>query len=278
MRSVAYTIRNEGAGMALLDFLAGHLEISRKRAKQLLDRRCVFVNRKRVWMARHTLARGDVIEAHLLEEHEQKGGGPPDLLHQDPDYLILNKRAGVVSNGENSAESELRRRLGDPAVRAAHRLDRDTSGCLLFARNELAFDRVVSLFRRHRVRKTYHALVVGLLNTPGRTIQSPVDGEQAITKLRTLDSNRAASHLLVSIETGRTHQIRRHLSGLGHPVLGDGQYGLQAGMADAARAAPRQMLHAYSLDFRHPVTEVRVHAIAPLPGDFRELLRHLRLT
>ena len=263
--------------MPLIDFLAIRLSVSKRQAKDLLNTRSVFVNRRRVWMAKHELRLNDNVE---VQEPEGAPVVPNrlDTLYEDDDYVIVDKRPGMLSNGLNSVESSLREHLRLPTLVAAHRLDRDTSGCLLMAKSARAFDNVLPLFRRHDVKKTYHVIAARRMDPPEQTITAPIDGELAVTHLRTLDANRDASHLQVAIDTGRTHQIRKHLDHIRHPVIGDRHYGTRSAASDKALQVGRQMLHASSIDFIHPTTHRRVFAKAPLPRDFRNALRAFNLT
>jgi 23S rRNA pseudouridine1911/1915/1917 synthase len=136
---------------------------------------------------------------------------------------------------------------------------------------------MLPLFRDRRVAKTYHAIVVGRVTQRSHTLRRPIEGCDAVTHWRVLDSNAVASHLLVRIETGRTHQIRRHMEEIGHPVLGDRNYGTAEPLPAVLRAVPRQMLHAAGLRFARPVTGQRVRVDAPLPEDFTAWLKRLGL-
>ncbi|MDD5677241.1 MAG: RluA family pseudouridine synthase [Kiritimatiellae bacterium] len=270
-------VRLSDHGSTLMAFLAAHLQLSNHKAKALLDARRVFVNGQRVWMARHRLDPGDHVEI-------QEGwvAGPvvsrDVVLYAKGDYLIANKPPGLLANGPQSLESGLRRLLGNPALTAVHRLDRDTSGCLLFAQKSEAEALIKPLFVQHRIRKMYHAIVSGHVSEREQEITHPIDHRSARTLVRTLDANRLASHLWIELETGRTHQIRRHLVAIGHPLLGDQQYATRREVSSQERAVRRQMLHAYELAFRHPVTSEPVHARAPLPEDFAACLRKFGLT
>jgi len=243
----------------------------------LLDARRVFVNGQRVWMARHRLDPGDRVEIQ-----EGLAAGPvvsrEAVLYESDDYLIANKPPGLLANGPQSLEFGLRRLLGNPALTAVHRLDRDTSGCLLFAQQADAEARIRPLFVQHRIRKMYHAIVSGYVSDPEQEITFPLDHRSARTLVRTLDANKRSSHLWIELETGRTHQIRKHLVAIGHPLLGDQQYATRREVSPQERAIRRQMLHAYELAFRHPVTGQPVHAKAPLPDDFTACLRQFGLT
>lgn len=270
-------IRREQNGQPLLDVLERHQGTSRRKAKQLLDEHRVFVNGRRVWMARHAVRTGDRVEIQDSAPRPP-ASAPVRVLYEDEHYLVADKPTGLLSNGPDSLEEALRLRFPDQDLLAVHRLDRETSGCNLFARGAAARDAMLPLFKGHAVTKTYHALVKGRVPRELVEIRSPVDGQPAVTHLRILDANARASHLMLKIETGRTHQIRVHLQCARFPVLGDKVYLTRALPEDWMRQVPRQMLHAVRLAFRHPATGVMVRITAPLPADFRQCLRALKLT
>jgi 23S rRNA pseudouridine1911/1915/1917 synthase len=278
MKTPNFTVKRGEAAVRLVDFLARELATSKKKSKALLDGRHVFVNGRRVWMARHMLKAGDRIEVAGAPPGERRNG--PDklrVLHEDEDFLVINKPPGLLSNGNGSVEALLREQRGCPALRAAHRLDRDTSGCLLIARSNTAFDLAVSLFRERRVHKTYHAIATGQVERSEREVRKALEGQRALTRYRVLDATEEASHLLVSIGTGRTHQIRQHLHQEGHPVLGDRRYGTGGKLPQKARQVRRQMLHASSLAFTDRVRGTSLRTTSPLPPDFRKTLRSFGL-
>lgn len=260
--------------MPLIDFLAEALGGSRRAAKRRLDARTVFVNGRRIWMARHPLKRGDVVELVAAVPRATKDARP---LYQDGDYLVVNKPAGITSTGANSLESRLRSERSDTAWAAVHRLDRDTTGCLLFARGERARARAVEAFRRGTVLKIYEAIVLGRMPDGITRLDAPIEGRTAVTRIAVQARGAAASWLRVQIETGRTHQIRRHLFGAGYPVLGDRAYGTARPLDAALREVPRPMLHALRLELPHPGTQGRIAARAPRPSDFDAWLRKLGL-
>jgi RluA family pseudouridine synthase len=276
MKSTILTV-SSSAGATLQDFLASKLGLSRNRAKSLLDNRAVLVNRRRVWMARHIVENGDVIEVVGSEQPDRAFVDIPVLL-EDRDYLVVGKPAGILANGPDSAESLLRESRGEPSLRVTHRLDRDTSGCLLFARGDKAFENAVALFRERKVGKTYRTIVAGRMESARRDIAFPLDGLTARTRIRSISTNMEASYLEAIIETGRTHQIRRHLAMVGHPVLGDRQHGTRLAVSDRQMTIPRQMLHAYVLAFPNPSDGHILRAHAPLPNDFKECLARFRLS
>lgn len=264
------------AGTPLVEWLARRMATSRKQAKRTLDGRSVFVNRRRVWMAQHRLAAGDTVEVTGIRPPGRDARAPNlAILHDSHDVLVINKPAGITTNGPGGAEELLRRAHG--SAWAVHRLDRDTTGCNLFARSPETRDRLVALFGERAVAKTYRVLAVGTVEPRARSIDTPIDGLSAHTELRVIRSNRVASYLEARIETGRTHQIRKHLRDIGHPVAGDRVYLTERLDHPHLRALPRQMLHAHSLRWSDPLTGAVVDVQAPLPPDFAGALHRLGL-
>ena len=265
----------------LARFLADRLHLSLRAARRLLDERRVFVNQRPVWMARHPLRKGDTV-AVLLPAFAAPALPPiPSrlpLLWEGEGIGVVNKPAGLLSNGPDSVEHLLQLQRQCPTLRVAHRLDKDTTGCLLFAEDQDRFDVLVALFRTGRIEKTYQAIVRGRMDGEG-TIARPLEGQRAITRFRVLDSGREASHLILRIETGRTHQIRKHLAMIGHPVLGDRQYGTFETAMTPTYIPPRPLLHAFRLEFplRRKGTVQTIRVEAPYPADFREAMKVLRL-
>ncbi|MFC1462541.1 pseudouridine synthase [Verrucomicrobiota bacterium] len=278
MKKSRFKVRQEELRTSLRDFVAARMGLSKRKAKELLDTRGVFVNGKRVWMARHSLAPGDVVEISGDPVRLRRSADVIEVLHEDPDYIVVDKPAGMLSNGEDSVEEFLRSERGEELLSAAHRLDLDTTGCLLLARSSSALEEAVKLFRKRCVQKTYHAIAAGRVAPPVREISTPLRGHPATTRLRTLDANSSATHLTVRIKTGRTHQIRKHLASIHNPVLGDRHYGTGERLSPKHMAVGRQMLHASSLEFEHPRTGKKIRAKARLPRDFRRCLKAFRLS
>ena len=274
MKKQTFSISFEDEGR-LFDVLARKLGVSKKRAQALIDAKQVLVNGKRIWIRRHLLKEDDVVE---VIDWERRIDPPKHLrtLWSDADYLVAEKPPYVIVNAaKGSLEERLREQEKNPAILAVHRLDKETSGCVLFARSPEAKKAMIPLFRGHDVIKVYRAVVIGSFPRKWTEIHSDLDGYVATTLVKVLDGNKHASYLELRIETGRTHQIRRHLADKRHPVLGDKQY---AGVGnETSLAQPRQMLHAHRLVFRHPRTGETVRATAPLPADFRRCLKELKL-
>lgn len=264
-------------GRTLQEFLCERLGCSRKQAKRVLDGRFVFVNRQRVWMARHPLEAGDLVEVRSPAAQAPAAPAALRVLHEDDDYLVVDKPAGLLANGPRSAEALLRTSLRNEGLEAVHRLDRDTSGCFLLAKSHAAFEAMVQVFQERAVTKVYLAIACGRMAHGSRTLRTPIDGQEAVTHLRTMRTSRFATLLQLRLETGRTHQIRRHLAADGHPLAGDKQYQTAVLKDDELRRVPRQMLHAGRLSFTHPRTGQVVDAEAPLPLDFVAAKRELGL-
>jgi 23S rRNA pseudouridine1911/1915/1917 synthase len=272
-----YRIRPASNGNSLVEFLRATFRVSGRQAKALLDNRDVFVNGQRVWMARHRLQTGDIVRVARLPDGARSRPLKIRILERGPGFLVADKPAGLLADGEFSVESVLRAQCAIPALQAVHRLDRDTSGCLLVATAPDAHAALVAQFREREVMKLYHAIVHGRIGAPERRITQAIDGQPAVSLLRVLDRGRQATHVRVRIESGRTHQIRIHLMAIHHPILGDRQYADKRAIEEHRLAVPRQMLHAAKLHFQDPATGRIVRAESPLPPDFRACLRAQRL-
>jgi 23S rRNA pseudouridine1911/1915/1917 synthase len=218
---------------------------------------------------------------------------PLSILYEDGDILVLNKAAGEVVHpapGHRTGTlvhailahcSDLAGVGGKLRPGVVHRLDKDTSGVLLVAKNDLAFRRLQEQFKGREVRKTYLALVAGRLAQPRGVVDAPIGrdpkqrkrmavvswGRPAVTRYRVLRAVGDASLLEVQPLTGRTHQIRVHLAFLGHPVVGDAVYARRG----LPRIAPRQFLHAWRIAFRHPTSDEEIEFRAPLPPDLLDV-------
>jgi 23S rRNA pseudouridine1911/1915/1917 synthase len=227
---------------------------------------------------------------------------PVTIRFSDDRVLAVSKPAGLVTHPAAGHPSgtlvNALLALGGPladrdSIRPGivHRLDRDTSGLLLIAKDDAARDYLVDAIRSRRVQRIYLALVLGRPPSETGTIEAPVgrhpanrrlmavvdSGRPAVTHYRTLDSSASASLLEVSLETGRTHQIRVHLTHLGHPVVGDRAYGGGGGTA-ATLGLARPFLHARRLVFPHPDDDRMVTVDDPLPPDLGAVLERAGLS
>ncbi len=233
---------------------------------------------------------------------------PLDIVHRDQDILILNKPAGlVVHPGAGCHDGTVLNALlhhfpetaSLPRAGIVHRLDKDTSGLMVTALNAEAQNRLVKAISRHEVIREYEAVVCGHM-TAGGTVDKPIGrhprirtcmavvpegcGKEAVTRYRVVEKFRAHTRLRLRLETGRTHQIRVHMSSIGHSLVGDQQYGdpsrlLRRATPEFSRflaTFPRQALHAARLGLTHPVTGEYVQFETELPQDMQDLLAMLR--
>ena len=284
----------------LQDFLALKFALSRRTAKAMIDGRSVWVNRKCVWIARFALRTGDLVEipsqvvkgavrqakavGRETGDARRDGAGASSpaqakrhvrVIWQNDNYLICDKPAGLVScDDPKSVETILREQENVPTLEAVHRLDRDTTGCLLFAKNHAALVAAVEVFKTHKVSKVYHAISAGSFKFAHQIVDTPLDGQPAVSKVTREAISADASFLRVRIETGRTNQIRRHLASIRYPIIGDRVFGLKNVRDPRLMQVPRQMLHASTLTLPDPLTpHAEIKAQSPLPADFRTALR-----
>jgi 23S rRNA pseudouridine1911/1915/1917 synthase len=281
------------ARLRLDQFLAKRLpEFSRSRLQQLIRDRFVRLNNSTT-RPRHIVRGGDKIE--LTEPPPEKietlpEAIPLEILFEDDDLIIINKPAGlVVHPGAGHREHTLVNALlnhcaalsgigGKERPGIVHRLDKETSGCLVVAKNDVTHRDLSKQFAARTVEKIYLALVAGKLPKTAGVIEEKIGrhpvhrkrmsattlrGRAAKTEYRVVRSSDRVSLVECRLYSGRTHQIRVHLHHLGHPVLGDKVYAPRL-----AKDFPRQMLHAWKLGFRHPRTEEWKSFEAPLPDDF----------
>ena len=313
----SFIVSKEQSGQRLDLFLRNVIaDLSRSHFKKLIRENLVLVNGVAAKPSYETRA-GDLIAAKVPGEAPGESLTPEpmhlEILFEDGDLLIVNKPPGlVVHPGAGHAEGTLVHGLLAHSPRLAvqgsplrpgivHRLDKDTSGALAIAKSERAYLNLVRQFKERGVRKQYLALVYGspaqgegeISSLLGRhpTHRKKITvlenrGRKALTRWRVEKSWGETSLLRVEIETGRTHQIRVHLSHIGHPVVGDETYGGGKRRAKNVKTAPvrdlllgiqRQMLHAIRLEFAHPATGAPVLVNALLPDDFRELVETLDL-
>lgn len=300
-----------------LAMLAGDA-LSRSRVKALVEDKQVLVNGKICDDASAKVCDGDEITLHIPEVVDaipKPENIPIDVVYEDDDLLVINKAAGMVvhpgaGNPNGTLVGALLYHCGDslsgiggvrrPGI--VHRLDKDTSGLMVVAKNDRAHQGLAAQLSDRSLSRIYHALVwkeptpiKGTINVPiGRhqtsrirmSVRSHTMGREAITHYLRQETFRGIASLVTcQLETGRTHQIRVHMQHLGHPLLGDQLYGLppqeqkslmnRGGYEEAEREAvlgfPRQALHAAEMHFIHPSTDEEMVFEAPAPRDFEDL-------
>jgi 23S rRNA pseudouridine1911/1915/1917 synthase len=284
-------VPEHAAGVRLDSFLAEHLG-SRARAQALIQDGRVTVD-GRPKRKRHLVAAGEVIEVDEppWEAFAVGAAAPFRVAYEDEHLLIVDKPAGVVVHpARGNWSGTLAQALeglaagGEEGWRAGivHRLDRDTSGLLVVAKDDAVHRALKALLVARRLRREYLALIEGRLDARAGTIEAPI-GRSRRDRLRmSIDTDaprEARTHFTVErffpraslvrvvLDTGRTHQIRVHMQAIGHPVFGDRQYG---GRRDYG--LDRQFLHAARLEFSHPVSGEAVVAESPLPADLARAL------
>jgi len=264
---------------------------SRGYFQRLIKSGSVTVNKKNV-TPHYRVRQGDEIELTHIDEKKALVSEkiPLDILYEDKDVLVLNKPPGlVVHPAAGHWTGTLLNALAGYAdgkfmPLLVHRLDKDTSGVIIVAKNERAKNSLVKQFQHRAVKKTYLAAVNGEILEQNGLIEAPLgrSGEDrkkievgplakkmAVTEFTVIKRTREFSLLEVRPVTGRTHQIRSHLAYIGHPVLGDVTYGGPERIG--GYTFPRQMLHAYRVSFNHPGTGKRLECSAPLPPDMAQL-------
>ncbi len=276
-------------------------DLSRVMVQKLIEEKQILVNEKSVKTS-YTVQKGDKITITIPEAKEttlKPQDIPLDIVYEDDDILVVNKAKGMVvhpaaGNPEgtlvNAVMAHCKGNLsgigGELRPGIVHRLDKDTSGLLIVAKNDKAHIQMSKQIQDREVKKIYIALVRGIISENEATINMPIGrsmqdrkkmavtkkGKEAITHFQVLERFDKYTLLKVKIDTGRTHQIRVHMAEIGHPVVGDMLYS----NGKNEFGVEGQMLHATSLDFKHPVTQKPLHLEAPLPEYFEEVLKQLK--
>ena len=290
-------VSDEETGERIDSFLSGKTEFTRTRIQQLIKERNIMVNGKAT-KSSYKIEKDDeiVIEVPEAETTEIKPENIKiDIVYEDSYIVVINKQAGLVvhpAHGHYSGTlvnailyhiKDLSGINGEIRPGIVHRLDKDTSGLIVIAKNDKVHVTLTEMFQEKKIRKTYLAILKGKLNKSegkvvtqiGRdkndrkkmtVIDDITKGKTAITNYRVISQNSLFTLVKVNIETGRTHQIRVHMRHLGYPILGDSVYGRKDN-------EKRQMLHAYRLEFLHPVTGNPMEFIGEIPEDFQRALK-----
>lgn len=298
MKTFEFTVGEEGAEKRVDQYLAKALagEASRTEIQRVIKEHGVILNRKPLARSNAVLKKGDELVIRFDEPQRlapRPADLPLDIVYEDDDLMVINKSTGVVVhpapghrqdtivNALLASGRDLSDAGGADRPGVVHRLDKDTSGLLIIAKNNHAHRKLSRMFQERSIEKTYHAIVAGKVGFEQGLIEASIGrhpkerrkmavssasaAREAFTEYRVLKRFRYSSYLEVKLLTGRTHQIRVHFAHIGHPVLGDAMYG-------GPGKYPRMALHAFRLRFEHPDGRKQVACEAPLPEDFLAML------
>ena len=296
MEKIVVDIEN----MRLDSYIASKYDISRTMVQKLIEEGNVLVNEKEKKIS-YKVQIGDNIKINIPKPQEtniKPENIPIEIVYEDNDIIVVNKPKGMVVHPANGnpdgtlvnaimaiCKGSLSGIGGEIRPGIVHRLDKDTSGLLIIAKNDRAHVNMSNQIKNREVKKIYIALVRGNVNEEEATINMPIgrstkdrkkmavrkDGKEAITHFKVLKRYSKYTLLEVKIDTGRTHQIRVHMSEIGHPIIGDMVY--SNGKNEFSVSG--QMLHAKSLDFKHPITGKDMHLEADLLQYFKDVLDKL---
>ena len=283
-------------------FLSEELnEYTRSFMQKLIEDSMIEINGLSKIKSSYKLKGSEVITVNIPENEElniEAEDIPLDIIYEDSHLVVINKAAGMCVhpapghlNGTlvNALLFHIKGLSGINGVARpgiVHRLDMDTSGLIIVAKSDEAHQKLVEMFQNKSIKKTYVALLKGKLTKKRGRIESLIgrhhvdrkkmavvdrNGKSAITHYEVMESNELNTLVKVSIETGRTHQIRVHMKYLGFPIDGDEVYG-RGGLG------ARQMLHAYQLEFNHPITGEKIELIGKLPADFCETMEKMGIS
>lgn len=296
-------IKDDELGERLDKILANHMpDYTRSYIHQLFEEQLIVIKNYNKKIKPSTKLKKSVeITVNIPEDKELDIRAQDisiDIVYEDQDMVIINKAPDMVvhpapGNYEGTLVNAVMYHIKDlssingvirPGI--VHRLDKDTSGLIIIAKNDQSHLKLVDMFKDKTIEKTYLAIINGIpRNKTGRIEnligRNPKDrkkmaiveknGKTAISNYEILSSKDNYSLVRVKIETGRTHQIRVHMKSIGHVIVGDQVYG------NSSKLAKRQMLHAYNLKFNHPITGLKLDITGPLPVDFSNLLNGLGL-
>lgn len=297
-----YIVSQEEKGKRLDAYIPSvDLDITRTSAQRLIEDGNILVNGKNAKVS-YKIQENDKISVEIPKpkQIELKAQDIPiEIIYEDSDIIVVNKPKGMVVHPANGnpdgtlvnaimaiCKDSLSGIGGEIRPGIVHRIDKDTSGLLIVAKNDNAHVKMSEQIKNHEVKKTYIALVRGVLKKNEATIDMPIgrstsdrkkmavnkNGKNAITHIKVLKRFDKYTLLQVNIETGRTHQIRVHLSHIGYPIVGDYTYSNGKNEFDVVG----QCLHAQKLEFKHPITQKDMCLEAELPQYFKDILDKLK--
>lgn len=286
-----YKVSPEHAGFVLETYLKQILQYSGRKIQKLTRKKGILLNGKAVFMQKK-VKQGDTLR--VLNSEDTAYGVTPEqgnieILYEDDYMIVVNKPAhqlvhptGQTTNGTlaNYLAYELAQRKVVCTVRPVHRLDRETSGCIIFAKDSRSQFILEQQLKDRTLKRTYWALVKGIVTPATGIINAPIgphpsqqnrravhpQGEEAITHYRIIENFANTSLVELTLDTGRTHQIRLHLAHIGYPIIGDGMYGIRTPWMK------RQALHAISISFTTIKDKQQVTIQGPLPTDFNQAI------
>jgi len=286
-----YKISSEHAGLTVEHYMKQIVTLSGRKIQKLTRQKGILLNNKGVYL-QQKIKSGDILRVLVLVDTDygvQLEQGDITILYEDAHMLILNKPpyqlvhpTGQTTMGTlaNFLAYHFHQQGIISTVRAVHRLDRETSGCILFAKDSHSQFILEQQLKARTLKRTYLALVQGIADPAQGTIDAPIghhpklsnrreinkQGEEAITHYRTVRTLSDASLLELTLDTGRTHQIRLHLAHLGYPIIGDAMYGVRSPFIR------RQALHATSIRFNRISDHQLITVDAPLPEDIARVI------
>ena len=299
---IELTVEDHEAGVRIDAYLRAHTELSRSRIAALMQEGALTVDGQTQTKPAAKTESGQVLRLTVPQARPVDIAAqdiPLDILYQDSDVVVVNKPCGMVVHPAAGNESgtlvnallhhvrDLSGIGGEMRPGIVHRLDKDTSGLILIAKNDRAHIALSEQFKQRSMEKHYRAVAFGHFAQEHGLIDAPIarhpvdrkkmavvpDGKPSKTEWTVIELLKGATFLDVHLLTGRTHQIRVHMQSIGHPLLGDQVY---APNLKTSVRIPRLMLHAYSLAFTHPATGERMTLVAPLPQTFVATLEKLR--
>ncbi len=301
MEEKVYVIKKDEDEERLDKFLAlKNNDFSRSYIQKLIDKKRVKVNGK-ARKSSYRLKEEDRVILEIPEPREPEIKAVEmdlDIIYEDKNIIVLNKPAGLVVhpvpgnwdntlvNGLLEYTDQLSGINGIKRPGIVHRLDKDTSGALVVAKNNISHQSLIKQFKERKVKKIYHTIIRGNLSYNKGKIDAPIgrnpvqrkkmavtdrNSKKALTLFKVLERFKDFTYLEIELKTGRTHQIRVHLAYIGHPIIGDKKYSRKKNKL----GVKRQLLHAHKIGFFHPVSGQWQEYTAPLPEDFNQFLERL---